>query len=137
MMPANCSLAGSLAAVIRGELCSMNDIVSASHEEVLAAADVLGTPLVVPRTAVVSVLRGLKDSVYWAESVQAWASFVSAGFVANRSLGPIRPVEIDFEDAWEDAIAEAVSRLDEIGDVVDGEITEGELLDLLQLLGEP
>jgi hypothetical protein len=30
-----------------------------------------------------------------------------------------------------------VSRLDEIGDLVDGEVTRGEVLDLLQLLGEP
>jgi hypothetical protein len=29
----------------------------------------------------------------------------------------------------------AISRLDEIGDVVDGEVTTGEILDLLQLLG--
>ncbi|MFD7073105.1 hypothetical protein ACFV9G_02750 [Nocardioides sp. NPDC059952] len=114
----------------------MSDIGSATHEEVLAAADALGTPLVVPRTAAVSLIRGLIDGVHRPESVQAWASFVSAGFVANRSPGPIRPVEIDFEEAWEDAISEAVSRLDEIGDVLDGEVSEGELLDLLQLLGE-
>jgi hypothetical protein len=65
------------------------------------------------------------------------ASFVRAGCVANDSRGPIRPIEIDFEDAWEDAIAETVSRLDEIGDVVDGEVTSSEILALLHLLGEP
>jgi hypothetical protein len=130
------SLQESLARTIRGDLGPMSAIVSATHEEVLTAADALGTPLVVPRVAAVSVLCGLRNGVYRPESVQAWASFVGAGFVANRSPGPIRPVEIDFEDAWEDAIATAVSRLDEIGDVVDGEVSEGEILDLLQLLGE-
>lgn len=114
----------------------MSAVMSAKHEELLSAADALGGPLVVPRTAAVSVLRALRNGVYGPESVQAWASFVSAGFVANRSPGPIRPVEIDFEDAWEDAIAEAVSRLDEIGDVVDGEVTSCEIDDLLKLLGE-
>lgn len=137
MTSGNISLAESLAGVIRGELDPMSAIVSATHEEVLAAAGALGTPLVVPRSAAVSVLRGLHDGVYRPESVQAWASFVGVGFVANRSPGPIRPVEIDFEDAWEDAIAEAVSRLDEIGDAVDGEVTGSEVLDLLQRLGVP
>jgi hypothetical protein len=134
---ANASLADSLAEVIRGELGSMSDVASAAHSDVLAAADMIGTPLVVPRTAAILVIRGLLDGIYAPETVQAWASFVSAGFIANRSKGPIRPVEIDFEEAWEDAIAAAVSRLDEIGDSVDGEVSAGEALDLLQLLGEP
>lgn len=59
------------------------------------------------------------------------------GFVEGTADGPIRPIEIEFEEAWEDAISAAVSRLDEIGDVIDGEVTAGEALDLLQLLGEP
>ncbi|WP_331095871.1 hypothetical protein [Lacisediminihabitans sp.] len=51
--------------------------------------------------------------------------------------GPIQPIDVEFEAAWEDAISAAISRLDEIGDVIDGEITTGEALDLLQLLGQP
>lgn len=137
MRAADSLLASSLAEVIKGQLGSMSDVVSAAHTEVLAAADAIGSPLVVSRTAAISVIRGLLDGIYSPETVQSWASFVSAGFVANRSPGPIRPVEIDFEEAWEDAISAAVSRLDEIGDMVDGEVSRGEALDLLQLLGEP
>lgn len=70
------------------------------------------------------------------EEVQAWASFVRRGFFAS-GRHPILPLEIDYEEACEDAIVEAVSRLEQIGDLVDGNLTTGEVLDLLQLLGEP
>jgi hypothetical protein len=112
-------------------------ILSADHGAILEAARVLGVPLTVPRTAAISVLRGLLDGAFAPEVAQQWASFVGAGFVVGRLSGPIRPVEIDFENAWEDAIAAAVSRMDEIGDAIDGQVTKGEVLDLLQLLGEP
>ena len=59
------------------------------------------------------------------------------GLLEGAAGGPVQPIEIEFEDAWEDAIAVALSRLDEIGDVIDGGVTIGEALDLLQLLGEP
>jgi hypothetical protein len=126
----------ALEGVIRGDLSGLAVILSADHDAILDSAEDLGIPLVVPRTAATAVLRGLFDGVVAPEAAQQWAWFVSVGFVANRSSGPIRPVEIDFEAAWEDAIAAAVSRLDEIGDAIDGEVTSGEILDLLQLLGE-
>ncbi len=59
------------------------------------------------------------------------------GYVAGRDLHAIRPLDIDYEDACEEEIAAAVSRLDEIGDLVDGEVSTGEILDLLQLLDGP
>jgi len=43
----------------------------------------------------------------------------------------------DAEEAWEGEIVEAVARLEEIGDAVDGEVSQLELLLLLQLLGVP
>lgn len=58
------------------------------------------------------------------------------GYVASTASSPVSPIEIEFEDAWEDAISEAVSRLDEIGDLIDGEVGTGEALSLLRLLGE-
>lgn len=137
MSISSADLARSLDRVIRGDLGSLGAILSAEHSEVLKAAEALGAPLIVPRTAAISVVRGLVDGACAPETAQAWASFVGAGFVANRSTGPIRPVDIDFEEAWEDAISAAVSRLDEIGDLIDGEVATGEALDLLQLLGEP
>lgn len=83
------------------------------------------------------VLRGLIVRAWPPEQAQSWASFVRRGYIAGRSDRPIRPLDIEYDDACEEEIAAAVSRLDEIGDVVDGEVTTGEVLDLLRLLGEP
>ena len=57
--------------------------------------------------------------------------------MSERTATASATVNIDFEEAFEDAISAAVSRLDEIGDLVDGEVTTDEALNLLQLLGEP
>ncbi len=82
------------------------------------------------------VLRGLLDDAWTPEQAQEWASFVRRGYVAGRSERPVRPLAIDYDDACEEEIAAVVARLDEIGDVVDGEVSASEILDLLQLLGE-
>jgi hypothetical protein len=96
-----------------------------------------GSHLVVSRKAAIAVLTGFQVGSISPEQAQAWASFVSMGFIANRVREPVRPLDIDFEDAWEDAISATVSRLDEIGDLVDGVVDAGEVRNLLELLGEP
>ena len=53
------------------------------------------------------------------ELVQGWASFVRRGHLPGVA-GPIKPIEIDYDLCAEDQIAEIISRLDEIGDVIDG-----------------
>ena len=65
-------LAKSLDRLIRGDLGSLGAIVSAEHTEVLKAAEALGTPLMIPRTAAISVVRGLIDGAYAPEMAQAW-----------------------------------------------------------------
>jgi sugar-specific transcriptional regulator TrmB len=61
---------------------------------------------------------------------------VRRGFVERRLGRPVRPVAIEFEAVWEDAISHAVSRLDEIGDAIDGDVSVWEAFDLLQPLSE-
>lgn len=84
-----------------------------------------------------NVLRGLLDGAFSPELTQAWASFLRRGYVAGPGGGPIRPINIDHEQAYEDDIAEAVSRLEEIRYLVDGEVSPDGVLAPLQLLGEP
>jgi hypothetical protein len=43
-----------------------------------------GGPLIVSRNAAFAVLTGLRAGSISLEQAQAWASFMSAGFVANR-----------------------------------------------------
>jgi hypothetical protein len=46
--------------------------------------------------------------------------------------GPIWPLDIEFEAAAEDLIAEVVSRLTELGDAIDGEIGPDELAEMIR-----
>ena len=112
-------------------------IKSLDHSALRAAAAEGSYRVLVTRSGVVAVLEGLLDRAWTPEQAREWASFVRRGYVAGGSDLPIRPIEIDYDDCCEDEISAAVARLDEIGDLVDGEVSTGEILDLLQLLGEP
>ncbi len=102
----------------------MLTVAAADHEEIRKAADSLHTRLVVSRTAAVAVLTGFNQGTFTPAEAQSWASFVRRGYVA-RGLGPIRPLDIGYEEAWEEAIVEAVTQLDQIGDLMDGYVTKG------------
>ena len=58
-----------------------------------------------------------------------------AELVRTRHAGPISPLVIEYDPAWEKDVAAAIGRLDELGDLVDGTIERGEILELMQLLG--
>ncbi len=67
--------------------------------------------------------------------MQARASLIRRGYVAGGSE-PIRPLDIQYEEAFEDEIVEAIGRLDEIGDLIDGDVSPEEAHDLIRLLDE-
>jgi len=54
--------------------------------------------------------------------------------VPGHAEGPIWPLEIDYEGAFEEEIAEAVAELEQIGDFVGGHVSIDEILFLLRLL---
>lgn len=129
-------LSDALARVIGGDPCPMEAISTAEHQDVRDAAASIRGELVVTRAAAVAVLTSLDDGSCTPQEAQAWASFVRRGYACG-ARGSIGPVAIDYEEAWEDAIVEAVARMDELGDVVDGALTRSEISLLLQLLGVP
>jgi hypothetical protein len=110
----------------------MSVVTQLEHTELERAG---ATELILRRSAVVTVLRGHSTGQWEPELVQAWASFVRRGYVAGGS-GGIRPLHIEYQQAFEDEIVEAIGRLDEIGDIIDGEVSPEEALDLIRLLGE-
>jgi hypothetical protein len=122
--------------IVAGDATSLDKIATVEQSLILTVAQSRNEPLVVSRSAVIAVLVGLMEGTLSPSEAQAWASFVRRGFIANRSKGPIRAVGIEYEAAWEDAIVEAVGRLDEIGDIIDGEVTDDEALSLIRGLGE-
>lgn len=131
------NLSGLLDRALGGDPEAVAVLSHVDHADLLEAQVDAGQPLTLTREATVAVLRGLLDHQFTPADVQSWASFMRRGYIAGHTVrGPIEPLEIEFDDAWEDAISAIVSRLDEIGDAVDGEVTTSEILDFLQLLGE-
>lgn len=127
----------SVKRVLGGDPTAMSEISGVDHASLRTTAETIGQPLIVTRVATVGVLRGLIDNRFPPRATQAWASFLRRGYIEGSARGPIDPIHIEFEEPWEGAISAAISRMDEIGDVIDGAVANGEALDLLQLLGEP
>lgn len=100
------------------------------------ADSVLGprTPLVLHRVAVARAIVGWLNGAWSTESLQAWASFVRRGYVAGAVRGTLQPIDIAFEADHEELLATIIGRLDELGDLVDGQITAGEAAELLAAL---
>jgi hypothetical protein len=120
--------------VIGGDVASL--AVLPTVPQSLLLEEVGNVSLVVDRESVARVLRSLDRHEVEGEDVQQWASFVRRGFVAGEGRGPIKPLSIEYELAYEDAIADIISKLDEIGDVIDGEVPDkGETAIYLASLG--
>jgi hypothetical protein len=99
--------------------------------------------LVLTATAVRKVLLALLQRQVPPNLVQQWASFVQRGYIANLEgepvvpSQPVKPIELDYEPAFEDQIAEVISRLEQIGDLIDGEVADDEIIAMLDKLSGP
>ena len=51
------------------------------------------------------------------------------GYVPGSGTSPSNPIDIEYEDEDEDAIVEPLARLDELGDLIDGTMSDDELED--------
>ena len=117
-----------LAEVIAG------DVAQLARLDSLAGATPPRMPLVLYRSAVARAIAGWLDGAWSTESLQAWASFVRRGYVTGTASGPVQPIEMTYEADHEELLATVIGRLDELGDLVDGQITVGEGDQLLAAL---
>jgi hypothetical protein len=115
-------LIAALQTVLAGDLDSMTLIKSSTPQELASAAD--GNTLLLTRDSVARVLTSYSTGQLASADVQAWASFVRRGYVEGGTGQPIRALDIDWDHAYESAIAESIARLDELGDQVDGTLRE-------------
>lgn len=119
-----------LALLVAGDTDALKSLEPVSQEEIATSAN--GIELVVDARAVADVLRKLSARSIDARTAQRWASFVRRGFFEGRNAGKgMKSVRIEYDEAYENAIAEAISRMDEIGDSIDGTVpdeTETELI---------
>lgn len=118
---------------VSGDLAALALVLDHGQRSIGEAASAAADLVVTPR-AVRSVLNRLRSGSVSPEQVQQWASFVRRGYVAAPGGGPVQPVKIEYERQCEGEIAEIVSRLDEIGDRIDGQIDSEEIDGMLRAL---
>jgi hypothetical protein len=118
----------ALAQVLGGDVRAMDEIEGLTSVQLSDASK--NVELLVRPEAVARVIAQYDSGRASAEDAQRWASFIRWGHPATREKGPITPLDIEYEAEYEDAIVEAIARLDELGDLIDGELREGEAAEL-------
>jgi cell fate regulator YaaT (PSP1 superfamily) len=102
-----------------------------SQDEILdAMRNISEGNLVIRLGAVTRVLTELLNRQISSSEAQVWASFIRRGYVSTNKK-PVKTIDISYQQDHEDAIAYAISRLDELGDIVDGTIEDDELRSLI------
>lgn len=118
-----------LEASVCGDLGSFSQLLQLDHE-ILIGATASMPRLVLTASAVLSVLRAHRDGRAAAKLVCVWAWFVRRGFLPG-GAGPIRPLAIEYEAEKEAGIVDALARLSELGDLVDGTMAKEEIEQLI------
>jgi hypothetical protein len=83
---------------------------------------------------VASVLRAYDSGEIAQSDAQQWAELMRWGLVSGQAGDASERFDIEYEEARESAIVEALARLDELGDIIDGELRPGEAAELLRAL---
>lgn len=118
---------------LSGNLTSIPLLINANHEKLLEASRYF-SELLLTKQAVLKVLYCLKNRTINPSIIQSWASFMRCGFTLTEDKKPITPLEINYKLDEEDSIVEVLSRLDELGDIIDGTIDDNEIDQLIELL---
>ena len=122
-----------LTGAVKGDLHAFEVLLHHGHARITEYAAQSGE-LVLRPDAVRRVLLALQHGRVSPSLIQRWATFMRWGHIANVSHGPIKPVDIDYDSSAEEQIVEVIARLDEIGDLVDGEINQVEIETMLHTL---
>jgi hypothetical protein len=117
-----------LLAAVDGDLDAFEELVQRPPDRIEAQANSL-PGLMVTKEAVARILEAMQQGASQSV-VQQWASFVRRGYFAQ-AKGSSHPIEIEYETSAEDRIADIVARLDELGDLIDGVISDDELAEML------
>lgn len=90
--------------------------------------------LCLTRASIINVLSVLQEGAVQPHLAQKWASFMKRGYIGTSSCVPLDPIEIDYDKTSEEIIVEVLSRLDEIGDLIDGNVEPREIGEWIRLL---
>ena len=123
-----------LVQVVAGDLSRLDQLLGYSQATIEQACRQV-EPLLLTKAAVFRVLTGLKERTLNPNTVQQWASLMKRGYIGRTTDGqPVKAIEIEYEPEFEEPISEVISRFDELGDIIDGEIDRFELSELSMLL---
>jgi hypothetical protein len=120
------------AETVDGDLTAFRALLEQPPARVEALKDSL-SDLVVTKEGLLRVLVAFQRQAVLGDLVQQWASFVCRGYFGS-SVEPRQPLDISYDDSAEQEIVKVVSRLDELGDLADGEISGDELATMIGTL---
>lgn len=93
--------------------------------------------LILSAVAVERALRSFERGEVTADQAREWAGFVQYGCIDRSRPVPADSLWIEWDPTHEDAVATAVMRLSELGDIIDGEFRPGEIDQLVAALKGP
>lgn len=120
---------------VQGDFEAFAILLNQSHEEIQRCRKAL-SELVLTTDIVRKVLIMLQKHEVSTDLVQKWASFIRRGYLTGSHSAVLFPIDISYEASSEERIADVISRLDEIGDLLNGEIHNNELATLIESLSE-
>ncbi|MDP9373837.1 MAG: hypothetical protein M3Q65_15565 [Chloroflexota bacterium] len=118
---------------VNGDMAAFLFLREQPHAAIRRCRDAL-PELVLPAQAVRRMLTALQAGRIGPEMAQSWASFVRRGYIAGADDRPLLPIDIQYDPSAEEEIVEVVSRLDELGDAIDGKISSAESEGLIRSL---
>jgi len=127
------SLSDLLQQALSGDASVLDSLLAAPHAHLIEAARRVPR-LHVGKHALLRILSDWKRGAVSVSQVQRWASFVKRGYGPQSAAEPVRPVDFVFDQASESLIVDVLGRLDELGDTIDGTISQEELNRMIERL---
>ena len=123
----------AITGVLDGNLNYMPYIRNADHNELKNITSSI-EPLNLSKSSLIKILIDLESNRDHSEEIQNWASFIRRGYSKNDNYVEIDPILIEYNEDEEEVMSDIISRLDELGDEIDGDISSEEILLFIEQL---
>lgn len=124
-----------LQAVIDGNFAAFERLKRQSNQTILENREKLDE-LILTTGTLAHILNAYWRGELAPEILGEWASFIRWGSFMSPESERIRSVDIniEYDPSFEDEIIEIIGRLDEIGDIIDGEVNKDEVESMLKTI---
>lgn len=116
--------------ILNGDARLINELSMVDHADILVKCLEMGQ-LSVDRYSVILVLTLLQRKEIKEDDAQRWASFIRRGYFPSNKNYKITPLNIEYKEEDEDLISYAVDKMDQLGDLIDGKLSENDLDQLI------